>query len=193
MKKLFLSIACIGAMMVSLLVGTAVWAAPTSQEQDVTAPVTPPEGTVFAGWFYDDTFETPYREATGTATAKFVDKSILSVKYQLTTGANDGQEYTKLRVITTVDSLKYQSVGFKIEYDGNVLDRSTTTVYRTLTGTDGVTSFNYTPAVFSPDSAYFCAYNVKVMAISMSRVQTTADGHGRKPFRIFIFLRRIHP
>ena len=180
MRKTVLSLIYIGAFLFSILIGNAVWASPAAGESlsvdsyKASEPYSYPsrDDTVFAGWFCDDTFEVAYRETTGTATAKFVDKDILSVKYQLTVGANDAQEYTKLRIITTVDSLKYRKVGFRIEYAGNVLDKATTNVYKTLTGTDGVTGFNYSPTVFSPDSAYFCAYNVKVM---QNRFDTELD------------------
>lgn len=81
-----------------------------------TAPVK--DGYVFGGW-YEDEGTTPLTEKTAaaatTAYAKFVPSYVLSVKAQIEqTAANGTQTTTYIRIATSVDSTKYQSVSFDI-------------------------------------------------------------------------------
>lgn len=69
-------------------------------------------GYVFSGWYKDET--TPLKqadltEADETAIAKFVPAEVLSIKTQ----AALGTDTSSLRILSSVDSLNYQEVGFK--------------------------------------------------------------------------------
>lgn len=69
-------------------------------------------GYVFSGWYKDET--TPLKqadltEADATAIAKFVPAEVLSIKTQ----AALGTDTSSLRILSSVDSLNYQEVGFK--------------------------------------------------------------------------------
>ena len=77
------------------------------------------KGKVFAGWYTDNTFQTPYKETTGTAVAKFVDASVLSVKKQLNSTAQVTSDKINIRFLTSIDSLKFSCVGFEIHVNSN--------------------------------------------------------------------------
>ena len=85
-----------------------------------TAPVKP--GFVFGGWYVkNDEKDVPLKEAdlvngginnyTNTAYAKFVPAEVLSIKTQAALGEIGG--LSSLRILSTVDSLNYQEVGFE--------------------------------------------------------------------------------
>ena len=112
------------------------------------------EGKIFAGWFTDSTCTTPYTGDSGKAYAKFIDEKILTVKAQISSGTKADSEKTSIRFITSVDSLKYQNVGFKITYNGKTIDKQMTKVYSTLNA-NGKKVY---PSVFSADSNYMEAY-----------------------------------
>lgn len=124
---------------------------------------TPPvkDDCVFAGWYTDDTYTTPLGKnvTTGMAYAKFVDAEVLSVKYQIGYGTTLDDTEAKLRFVTTVDSLRYESVGFRIKKGENEpFEETTKTVYETLAGyKDESTKESYKPSVFSEDSKFFMA------------------------------------
>lgn len=111
--------------------------------------------------------------------AKFVPKAVLSVKAQLS--ADDLEKIVQsdddtgltasLRVVTTVDSLMYQKVGFEITYtkklsDGTTKDvvknLSSNQVYTQLYATDSTNVVaNYKPnTTFNAASEYFKAYTL---------------------------------
>ena len=115
-------------------------------------------GKIFAGWFEDDEFETPYMETTGYAYAKFIDEDVLTVKFQ---DANDG---TCTRFVSSLDSMDYEIVGFAFvgQYkDQNISEKTKTTekLY-TKINADGA---DVLPTVFSDDSSYFFTYTVRGM------------------------------
>ncbi len=122
------------------------------------------EGYVFAGWYQDSQFTRPISTTmtTGNAYAKFVDDAVLSVKYQLTADTLAISENTDLRILTTVDSLQYGSVGFTIglENRGN-MTYTTRTVYETIYGYADSQRVAYQPKVFSPLSEYFISYTIQ--------------------------------
>lgn len=136
----------------------------TYEVSDYTDSAPQKDGYVFAGWYTDDTFATHYTAASGTATAKFVPKEVFGVKYQIRTDTDSGSENTRMRIVTTVDSLDYKSVGFIVQYEGEAARKlQTKTVYRRLIGFDGVEAYTYYPdEAFHSDSKYFCAYNFTV-------------------------------
>ena len=83
-----------------------------------TAPVL--DGYFFGGWYKSASEEEPLTEETageynGTAYAKFVPSYVLSVKAQLSSGVSEGDgEPASIRILTGLDSLKYQYVGVQI-------------------------------------------------------------------------------
>ena len=121
-----------------------------------TAPVR--EGKVFAGWYEDVNFKTPLEQTVteGPAYAKFVDENVLSVKWQVTAGTTAASESTKLRLLTSTDTLNFLKVGFNVLFGADrKLDITTKEVYREVTGFVNGENESYAPAVFSPESNYF--------------------------------------
>ena len=114
------------------------------------------DGKIFAGWFTDSTCQTAYTEKTGKAYAKFIDEKILTVKAQISSGTTANSASTSIRFITSVDSLKYQNVGFKITFNGKTIDKKMTKVYTALNANGKKIS----PKVFSEDSNYMEAYTL---------------------------------
>lgn len=123
-------------------------------KENDTVPVS--DGKIFAGWFTDETCTTAYTEDTGKAYAKFIDENILTVKAQISSGTTVNSEKTSIRFITSVDSLKYQNVGFKITFNGKTIDKQMTKVYTALNANGKKIS----PKVFSEDSNYMEAYTL---------------------------------
>ena len=137
------------------------------------------EGRIFAGWFTDSSCTTPYTGDSGKAYAKFIDEKVLTVKAQISGGTTANSEKTSIRFITSVDSLKYQNVGFKIEFNGTTIDRQMTKVY-TAINASGV---RVKPTVFSEDSKYMEAYTINQIPNSafgqeftVTPYYTTEDG-----------------
>ncbi len=146
-------------------------------KENDTVPVS--DGKIFAGWFTDETCTTAYTEDTGKAYAKFIDENILTVKAQISSGTTANSEKTSIRFITSVDSLKYQNVGFKITFNGKTIDKQMTKVYTALNANGKKIS----PKVFSEDSNYMEAYtlnNIPQSAFSkeftVTPYYTTQDG-----------------
>ncbi len=138
-----------------------------SEYRDTATGYTAPEktGYVFAGWWKDDSGETPIDATTtsGSAWAKYVSEATLSVKAQTTAKIKNEPEKTKLRLVSTVDSLDYTEVGFEIRYNqGNkTYQYATNEVYGTITAIEsGDAEFTYEPTVFSKVSKYFMAYTI---------------------------------
>lgn len=130
---------------------------------------------LFAGWYTDAACDKTQAVSTSATTvdaetvyAKFVPRHILTVKAQISAELTDGNiaNNTKgnIRFATTVDSLNYSQVGFKIAYDrdGDKVDDGRTIVsnevYAQLNAIGGIT---YVPADFSGASTYFKACTVK--------------------------------
>ena len=146
-------------------------------KENDTVPVS--DGKIFAGWFTDETCTTAYTEDTGKAYAKFIDENILTVKAQISSGTTVNSASTSIRFITSVDSLKYQNVGFKITFNGKTIDKQMTKVYTALNANGKKIS----PKVFSEDSNYMEAYtlnNVPQSAFgkefTVTPYYTTQDG-----------------
>lgn len=121
-------------------------------------------GYVFAGWYTKETcgednvmLEVP---STGNVYAKFVDESILTVKMQVQFGTNLDSQSTKVRLITTVDTLDYAEVGFDICAKGKTMSIVTKTVYESLVGYTDTLQNSYTADVFASASKYFMTCNL---------------------------------
>ena len=137
------------------------------------------EDKVFAGWFTDSTCITPYTGDSGKAYAKFIDEKILTVKGQISGSTTANSESTSIRFITSVDSLKYQNVGFQITYNGKTIDRKLTKVYSAINA-NGEKVY---PNTFSTESHYMGAFtlnNIPKDAFSneftVTPYYTTQDG-----------------
>ena len=134
-----------------------------------TTPYTYPtrSGYVFAGWYTDAQYTTPVEAdvTSGQAYAKFVKSDVLTVKCQLPIDANRTEPTTSLRLVTSVDTLNYQYVGFDLEYtleDTNYKKTfKTKNVYKTIKaiGDDGE-EIIYEPDEFSTASTYMMALKI---------------------------------
>lgn len=114
---------------------------------------TPPEqaGKVFAGWFTDESCAEAYTGTTGTAYAKFVDAQML----KLTTLVTKSGTRANLRLITTVDSLRYDSVGFMLTTRGATKDLNSTTVYTQIIAKQNGNQVTLLPQQYCADAQYF--------------------------------------
>ena len=128
-------------------------------------------GYLFAGWYTDSTFADVLTKSEGaqlsedaTVCAKFVDGDVLTVKAQVEIKEDGAKEKADIRFVTTVDSLDYQKMGFKIiisDREG-VKDRDSRTVYRQLyqigeTSEDALDVIS--PKSFSEASTFFYTYS----------------------------------
>lgn len=182
---------------------------------------TPPtkEGYVFAGWYAADDivvtdattgegyFEgTPLVTLVGymheTVQALFVEESVLAVKGQIAiteetddenadvTSVTEGAT-ADLRLVTSVDSLKYQKVGFDVSYtyNGTAYTKESVTNYvykqlKDVNGTDATDEvFTQPNQIFSTCSQYFKActvsgipYGAFETGLSVQAYWITADG-----------------
>lgn len=173
MKKRALNVLLCASLLLSLLVPVGAVRAYAADGvsytdaaqlcRDQSVPVS--SGKVFGGWYGDAGLTEPYKgadEISGSAWAKFVPDAILSIKYQLTAGTNRSSEKTSLRLITSVDNLKYRKVGFDVDINGSKKELSSDTVYKTLTGYVKEGTETYTPQeAFDPEASYFMGYSIK--------------------------------
>lgn len=120
-------------------------------------------GYVFAGWYQDAGGKQAVAGTTegGSAYAKLVPEQVLSVKAQLAAGTALTTAKTSLRFITTVDSLRYQEIGFDITVAGKrTVNCPGTKVYQTIVANSSLGRVSYTPQVFHPASTHFYAFTV---------------------------------
>ncbi|MCD8006713.1 MAG: leucine-rich repeat protein [Oscillospiraceae bacterium] len=146
---------------------------------------------VFAGWYSASTTTdedgntvtnytalSEFPEDT-TAYAKFVDANVLTVRAQVPTDAGSSTT-TSMRLISTVDSANYKSVGFEVYIGSNTTKISaiSSTVYSTITALGS----EYKPTEFSSSSLYFFTCTLKNIpssgydtTIKVTPVWTTLD------------------
>lgn len=115
-------------------------------------------GWLFAGWFTDAgcTKAADRATATGEKYAKFVPAGVLSAKFQVQGNTTAESGASKIRFVSTVDSLQYKEVGFKYKI-GDREERTYTTktvLSKIVAANDGV-AFTYEPTVFHELSKYF--------------------------------------
>lgn len=114
---------------------------------------------IFAGWYTDRTCEIALDKNTvsGSYYAKFIPAEVLSIRCQIPVDTNEGTTGTsKLRIVSTVDSLRYSKVGFRLEIANNApIDYNTTTVYSSIKVTGDGVPFAHQPSVFDDMSKYF--------------------------------------
>lgn len=114
------------------------------------APSNKPDGDyLFGGWYADSDCTVPVKseseleavrdydlgDADGNAYAKWVPASVLGIKAQNVAGVKEDSEKANMRLITSVDSLDYKEVGFKVEINNNsanAIDERSTKVYDKL-------------------------------------------------------------
>lgn len=173
-------------------------------------PVAPvKDGYVFSGWYApgENNTYTPIKqediEEKGvdtylTAVAKFVPSYVLSVKMQINsttqtgngtlpfTRETDSVKYTNMRLLSAVDSVRYQNVGFDIVLDktGKELDLNYTQVYREL-GADtgaGKTKLVASELFGSPATHFIAAELSNIVEKNLTKIiyvtpyWTTIDG-----------------
>lgn len=113
---------------------------------------------IFAGWYNEESCKTYISNkdgVTGNKYAKFVPADVLSVKCQNEAGATATTEKTKMRLVTTVDTLNYREVGFEIKIGEQSKDIKINTVYSQISATVDAMKFEHQPNIFSDASQYF--------------------------------------
>lgn len=136
--------------------GTYVWETLTYSGVQ-KAPVCATEGYFFAGYYQADKTTPVIELVKGTSyQAKFVPASVLSVKCQVEkTVDKTGQTPADVRLITTVDSLNYATVGFRLKTETKDAEFPLTGVLRKITADNGAGSFGYSPTIFDVAAKYY--------------------------------------
>ena len=112
---------------------------------------------IFAGWYTDaNCTKTVVKTVkTGTYYAKYVPSEVLSAKCQVSAETTDTSPTSQLRIVSTVDSLKYSKVGFDIVFNNKTIQYSTSKVFSKIeAATDGV-AYGFSPNIFDLQSEYF--------------------------------------
>lgn len=124
------------------------------------------EEWIFAGWYKEQECENPigYKKASGNAYAKFVPADTLSVKCQVAENT-EGAKSSKLRIVSTVDSLNYYQVGFEITVTTEkgatkTISYDSHQVAEKIQATADGVNYDYTPNIFDVDSEYFTTVTV---------------------------------
>ena len=138
------------------------------------APVLP--GYVFGGWYEDDKGQKPLTEDRATdyertsgrrAYAKFVPAYVLSVKAQNKSGTSEAVDKTNIRIVSSVDSKKYQNVGITLLLN-NKNDKSpepTTTVYTGMeVEKDGKIEVRTPKQIFGEASEFLTGWRIQNIA-----------------------------
>lgn len=114
------------------------------------------ENYTFAGWYTDENCETVYEGTTGVAYARFIDKNVLKVMFQV---ANNK---TAIRFLSTIDHMDYQAVGFIFSgtYGTKTISEKTKPVTSLFTSLVAANQ-KVAPTVFCNDSEYFFTYTVR--------------------------------
>ena len=142
---------------------------PVSADTAVIDGKTIPKSTeqpdwLFAGWFLDDTCKQAVKQkidGVETYYAKFVPAEVLGVKLQV--GHNAAySDTTNMRIVSSVDSLDYASVGFEVYFNTKIGTNTTSAdicsekvFERITTGSQSGITYNYSPQIIDADSKYF--------------------------------------
>ena len=119
------------------------------------------EGKVFAGWFSDADYTTPYTDTTGNAYAKFVDASMMTVKIQYNADATKADETVNIRFLTAIKDTKLASVTFNVvlaTQDKNWTMTETKCYSSVLEGSATVATSAST--IFGSDATYFVVHTL---------------------------------
>ena len=159
--------------------GSAVSAITADVGTTVTRPKAPTkDGYLFAGWYTDSDLTEPrtsWKMTAGTTTlyAKWVPESMLNTKAQLSSGTEDSSDKTSMRILSSVDSTQYKSVGFVLSTteNGNITSSNdscttvnTTTVYSNILADDELLS------VDEIGSQYFCDESKYLFALTLNDI-----------------------
>ncbi len=130
-----------------------------------TAPDAP-TGKVFAGWYEEKggvytALNAAAADAAETAYAKFVDANVFDAKFQLTEDTTNVSEKTNIRLITTVDTVNYATVGFNVTFGSKTLYCGSEKVYAQINAFVDETANPIQPTVFSNASGYFVTHSIK--------------------------------
>ncbi len=125
------------------------------------------EEWVFAGWYSDESCKKEYalssEAKTGKAYAKFVPAELLSVKCQTLAGTTEDRENTQLRLVSTVDNLQYESVGFDIQIGEKKIQYKSQKVCKEIKATETSNSkveFDCTPKDFHAMADWFTTVTI---------------------------------
>lgn len=125
------------------------------------------DGMLFAGWYTDATCEVTYKDSEGVAYAKFVDEGVLTALAQIPIDTTYDTDKTKMRLVSTVDSDMYQSIGFIISVEGSSKGATTISsknVYKKIVANEGGVAFTKTPTDINAASKYFFTYTITDIA-----------------------------
>lgn len=131
-------------------------------KQSDTKPAKVGADWIFAGWFTDKNCTTAYNVNTHTADgfAKFVPADVLSVKCQVTEGTEASSPTTNLRIVSTVDNLKYNKVGFDIYIGDNYYPYESKNVAQKIMARESGVEYGYSPNIFHLDSSRFITVTI---------------------------------
>ena len=122
------------------------------------------EGMLFAGWYTDIRCTADYAVTEKVADdttvyAKFVSEDVMKLLCQVTEGTTSSSNKADLRMISSVESLDYSSVGFKLIYNDGEKDvtktHKTRTVYESIVSSTEGNEFDFGPGIVGVDSKYF--------------------------------------
>ena len=136
-----------------------------AESMSVTEDAPTKEGYWFAGWYTAATCKKEEAITTKVvgqqAYAKFVPTEVLSVKAQTSETVHEADDefdyqYKNLRLLTTVESLNFNKVGFRVYFDGGEgVDLPIDTVYSRITAGNGGVAYKYSAKVVDTKSEYF--------------------------------------
>ena len=159
-----------------------------------TAP-TAISGYVFGGWYNDDKGQDPMTEEEAnqatTAFAKWVPDYVLSIKAQVNQNALDdnfeGDNRAAIRLLTSVDSQKYQAVGFDVvrgdypTYTYHLNSKNIFTQVRVIDGKDGEYEDKKPEDVFGSESHFFEAVTFINMPVGAVNTELKATPYWVTP------------
>jgi uncharacterized repeat protein (TIGR02543 family) len=139
---------------------------------------------VFAGWYksananYENVI-TDVSQVDENSYAKFIPKEILNVKAQVSNGTmSNGIHAGKyaIRFVSSVESLDYKNVGFKVTYEegGQVKTKTSTsqTVYERIKSTEDATAYGFSTGVIDANSKYFITGKLPISDTAAAKATT---------------------
>ena len=139
---------------------------------------------VFAGWYHDAEFTTPFTEAPAAgeeAYAKYVHKDTFGTVVQVVE-PNEGDTSVRMRVVSSIDNADYQTVKYIVRYGDVEKTYDLTTFYRKLSEYSGFEAITDPTEYFSEDSKYFVSKKVLLgdyvsgTEVTITTVFTAPDG-----------------
>ena len=125
---------------------------------------------LFAGWYKakECTKANAYRSkpTSDKAWAKFVPAEVLSVKVQVTKDAKDkldASEKVDMRMVSSVDGLNYQNIGFEVSFNGGKFincSGNKEVSQRICSSSEANVEYNFSPKVVDAKSEYFITHTL---------------------------------